>query len=715
MYELSIAAKYLTPRWRQLSVSIISLISILVIAVVVWLIVVFFSVTNGLTDGWLDKLTALTAPARITPTKAYYDSYYYLVDGISAQSDYTHKTIGEKREASQTNPYDLSLDEEIPASWKQPDLDAGGQLKDPVKLAFAAISMLKGVDGLYATEYENHPGKLHLRLWRDHKPHIPDFSQRDVPQGYLTQASIFGTLDPHNPLLSRAILPPSMADLSNLLANFNFEGDGFENGETDSPLTASNDTVKERLQQFFKHVTIHQIATGIGGWQLPSKLLPQQAQWEVVAMLRQGKLMRLMVPAEASMIDKIQKQRQWQGYILERGQLEIDGNRYVLHRPGHEDEVLSSLPRIFIPAHIKMDAQLIPKSLDRAQKASDLQFEVQFTLQGSAIKGVVSYQDLRIAAATFNNRFQATPESIPYWLYTVATPNEPSALMLPNHSNMGSGVLLPRTFRESGLLIGDSGYIGYPSASPTGIKDEQIPIFIAGFYDPGIIPIGGKYIIADPEIVAQMRAPMAYDEPLVGNGINIRFSPRDAAHQVKSDLQLAFEDAGISEYWKVETFKDYEFTKDVIQQLQSDKHLFSLLAALIIIVACSNIISMLIILVNDKKQEIGILRSMGASSFSIALIFGSCGVFIGVVGSIVGTLAAVVTLKNLQPIVSFISWLQGYNMFNPMFYGENLPTELNYETLTFVIGATAVISLLAGIIPAIKASLLKPATILKAE
>ena len=48
MYELSVARKYLVPRWRQLSVSVISVISVLVIALVVWLIVVFFSVTNGL-------------------------------------------------------------------------------------------------------------------------------------------------------------------------------------------------------------------------------------------------------------------------------------------------------------------------------------------------------------------------------------------------------------------------------------------------------------------------------------------------------------------------------------------------------------------------------------------------------------------------------------------------------------------------------------------
>src|SRR5689334_23272713 len=96
MYELTVALKYLIPRWRQLSVSIISLISIVVIALVVWLIVVFFSVTHGLEKSWTDKMIAVAAPVRITPTEKYYRSYYYLADGISSESQYSLKSIGEK-------------------------------------------------------------------------------------------------------------------------------------------------------------------------------------------------------------------------------------------------------------------------------------------------------------------------------------------------------------------------------------------------------------------------------------------------------------------------------------------------------------------------------------------------------------------------------------------------------------------------------------------
>ena len=54
-------------------------------------------------------------------------------------------------------------------------------------------------------------------------------------------------------------------------------------------------------------------------------------------------------------------------------------------------------------------------------------------------------------------------------------------------------------------------------------------------------------------------------------------------------------------------------------------------------------------------------------------------------------------------------------MFNPLIYGETLPNELSFEALLFVVLSTVAISLIAGMVPACKACLLKPSEILKAE
>src|ERR1700742_1658290 len=98
MLELSIALKYLIPRKKQLSVSLIALLSIAVISLVVWLVLDFLSITEGIERGWLQKLTTLNAPLRITPTPHYFSSYYYQIDALSLNAHYSFKNIAEKNQ-----------------------------------------------------------------------------------------------------------------------------------------------------------------------------------------------------------------------------------------------------------------------------------------------------------------------------------------------------------------------------------------------------------------------------------------------------------------------------------------------------------------------------------------------------------------------------------------------------------------------------------------
>ena len=59
--------------------------------------------------------------------------------------------------------------------------------------------------------------------------------------------------------------------------------------------------------------------------------------------------------------------------------------------------------------------------------------------------------------------------------------------------------------------------------------------------------------------------------------------------------------------------------------------------------------------------------------------------------------------------------IQGFEMFNPMMYGDTLPNEISYKVLTVVIIATALVSLLAGVVPAVKACLMRPSHILRSQ
>lgn len=683
MFELSVACKYLLPRWRQISVSMISLVSMLVIALVVWLIVVFFSVKDGLENSWIEKLIALTSPVRVIPTDAYYKSYYYLVDSVSEQSNYAPKSIYEKNLTSVSDPYDPLVDEELPADWPAPDVTSDGSLKDIVKAAFLAIKDVPNVSGVTASDFETTVGNIRIRLLRE--PNRKDFSQ----QTFLEQAGYIGSFDAKNAALLRSLLPITNEDIHNLLG---MSAVSNTNIQEDSPNLINKYNVAQfhaNVKDLFTNVAVTELKTPAAGWRLPRSLLPEGVALVCCAFYKGDSLVRIILPAYASDSDAIVKENAIEGISGKTAKLKMAENAFWVQLPDADFQLVPNWVPVLLEGGISFPATYVEESLLEAKTPYEIRFAIKPVIQGIEITGQVPLANLSISDVKINHP--------------------------PVKVDAEDSVLLPRSFKEGGVLLGDQGFLSYYSPTASTVQEQRIPIKIAGFYDPGIMPMAGKYVLASREVTSLIRGSHQTEDAFLSNGINVHFDHLEDAEKVKTALKNSFEKQGITPYWTIETYQEYEFTKDLIQQLRSEKNLFTLISTVIIIVACSNIISMLIILVNDKKVEIGILRSMGASSASIAMIFGSCGMVMGGIGSIAGICAALLTLKYIDTLVSFISSYQGYDMFNPVFYGHTLPNAVSYEALFFVIVATTFISLLAGIIPAVKASLVRPSVILRSE
>jgi lipoprotein-releasing system permease protein len=143
--------------------------------------------------------------------------------------------------------------------------------------------------------------------------------------------------------------------------------------------------------------------------------------------------------------------------------------------------------------------------------------------------------------------------------------------------------------------------------------------------------------------------------------------------------------------------------------------LFTLVGAIILMVACCNIISQLIILVDNKKKEIGILLAMGASKKSILFIFGFCGMIMGLMSSCIGIAAGIFTLKYLDLVISTLSFFQGQALLNPVFFGQIIPSEFSSKAIQFVFISTPILSLFAALAPAIKTCCLNVSGILRSE
>jgi lipoprotein-releasing system permease protein len=150
--------------------------------------------------------------------------------------------------------------------------------------------------------------------------------------------------------------------------------------------------------------------------------------------------------------------------------------------------------------------------------------------------------------------------------------------------------------------------------------------------------------------------------------------------------------------------------------LQVERNVMFLILTIIVIVAAFNITSGLIMLVKDKGRDIGILRTMGVTQGAIMRVFMMTGASVGVVGTFVGFLLALLVCLNIESIRRFLSWLTNTELFSPeLYFLSKLPADLDAGETTAVVVMALALSLLATLYPAWRAARLDPVEALRYE
>ena len=701
MFELSIALKYLIPKKKHLSVTIIAMMSVTVISLVVWLLLVFLSVTEGMEKTWLKKLTDLNAPIRITPTPAYFSSYYYKVDSLSNASSFSLKTLEEKLKTVSADPYDPEEDPEIPAYWAKADLNTQGTLVDPVKGLSEILSKLKTKEkSLIFQDYEMSGATLKLQLLRNRSP--SPFSQGQESLNFLTQVSYLSTPPSHPKTLSTLLAPISLKDINHL---FFLAGYRMENTLSDNhpDVRLSTQEFQKKITHLLQCIQIKTVKTISPDFKLPLDFLPKGPSFVVYGLFRNGDLVDLILPKDLSSKPQIHLP---EGISLEKGSLQKGPNEATLT---FKQETL------YIPldTYLNLETPIIfsskteEESVKTATEIKDIKLLLKGSIQGHPVEGLLKWQHLAIETFTLDNSFS------PPWVYEKSQ----TEMVLPVGSSQEKGILLPKTFQDNGVLLGDKGFLSYSSSTASAIQEQRTAVFVAGFYDPGILSVGSKCLLVPRSVTRTINSSntsFTFDK-IALNGFQVWFEDPSKVSFIKKQIETSLGNAGLLPYWQVVSFEEYDFAKDLLEQFQSDKYLFSLVGIIILLVACCNIFSFLILLVNDKKKEIAILQAMGASKKSITCIFGVSGVVIGLLGSILGISAAILTLSNIDTLVKILSMLQGHDAFHQSFYGASLPGTLSSHALLFICISTPIFSLLAGLIPALKACRLHPSSILRSD
>jgi lipoprotein-releasing system permease protein len=263
--------------------------------------------------------------------------------------------------------------------------------------------------------------------------------------------------------------------------------------------------------------------------------------------------------------------------------------------------------------------------------------------------------------------------------------------------------------RKLDLFVGDRLQLTLPSVTvtPAGVFPRIKRVTVTGIFQVG----------------AQVDASVAFIHYRDGQKL-LRLGDRFQGVQLElSDAFLAdnwlaaqssksFLNGSLKDDLKWRTWSDNMGT--LFQAMRMEKVIVSLLLSVIIAVAAFNIVASLVLMVSDKRKDIAVIRTLGATSATVMKIFVIQGLAVGSLGILAGTLLGCLLAYFVGDIVAGLEALSGSYIFDPSIYLISaLPSEIIFSDVAMVVGGALVISFLATLYPAWRAGKVLPAEALR--
>jgi lipoprotein-releasing system permease protein len=268
------------------------------------------------------------------------------------------------------------------------------------------------------------------------------------------------------------------------------------------------------------------------------------------------------------------------------------------------------------------------------------------------------------------------------------------------------GIVLGRDLALTlGVNVGDKVIVYAPviSVTPIGGVPRLRRFTVDGIFEAGMQQYDSGLAIVnmhDAEKLYQMSGP---------SGIRLKLDDLFVANKVAQSLANQLGDAYRAQGW-MQQYSNF------FKAIAMEKIVMFVILSLIVAVAAFNLVSSLVMLVTDKRSDIAILRTLGATPRSIMGVFMIQGMLIGLLGIAIGAVCGVALATYLPAIVDVIQNVTGYQFLpESVYYINNVPSQLRWSDVGWITGMALLFSLLATIYPAWRASRTQPAQALRYE
>jgi lipoprotein-releasing system permease protein len=240
--------------------------------------------------------------------------------------------------------------------------------------------------------------------------------------------------------------------------------------------------------------------------------------------------------------------------------------------------------------------------------------------------------------------------------------------------------------------------------SPLGVVPRLRRFTVVGVFQVGFAEFDAKLaLIAIPSAQQLFRLGTAV------SGLEVRvqdiYRAAEVAEAIRGKLPFPY----FTRTWM-------ELNRNFFSALRVERIVMFVILTMIVLVAAFGIISTLIMLVMQKRKEIAVLKSMGATNRSIMGIFVVQGVLIGLAGTALGLAAGLGIATNLDPIVAGVEWIFGFKAFpQEVYLLDKLPVRVLWPDVLAISVTAFVVSVLATILPARQAATVDPVVAIRYE